>query len=371
MLVQIDKIKVSDRIRKDFGNIEELAHDIDTNGLINPPVVTPDLALIAGERRLRACKHLGWQQIEVRVMTVRDYEHQLRMEISENENRKEFTFSERIDWARRLEQVERVKAKERMSEGGKGRQNIGNLRTDDVVAEESGFGNRENYRKAKFITDHANPEVIAKLDTEEISIHAAYQETKRKLAEAERVASEATAETHRLQSELDDARAQMTVEPEVVERIIEKPVEIIREVVPEELSERLHQLSERETHYKRQLEGERTRLAKYESYIAELTAELEKFRTTSQYDSLSVKAASFVDRQLEITGECNSLAEKIVVMTLEVPDDIPQFVREIYRRSFRTLSDVCAKAFETMTPEIRVYDPESKVIEIKGDVVNE
>lgn len=114
MLVDIDKIRIEDRIRKDLGDISELAKDIEQNGLINPPTVTPDLVLIAGERRLAACKLLGWQQIEVKVMEVRDYEHQLRLEISENENRKDFTLAERLDWARRLEQVERLKAKERM-----------------------------------------------------------------------------------------------------------------------------------------------------------------------------------------------------------------------------------------------------------------
>src|SRR5690606_15243143 len=114
VLVDSDKIRIEDRIRKDLGDISELAKDIEQNGLINPPTVTPDLVLIAAARRLAACKLLGWQQIEVKVMEVRDYEHQLRLEISENENRKDFTLAERLDWARRLEQVERLKAKERM-----------------------------------------------------------------------------------------------------------------------------------------------------------------------------------------------------------------------------------------------------------------
>ncbi|MDN9010006.1 ParB N-terminal domain-containing protein [Brevibacillus laterosporus] len=204
MLLPIESIKVSDRIRKDFGNIEELAQDIADNGLINPPVTTPDSVLIAGERRLRACKHLGWQQIEVRVMTVRDYEHQLRMEISENENRKEFTFSERVDWARRLERVERVKSEQRekagkkidptesLPEGKKGE-------TRDIVANVSGFGSGKQYEKAKYIADNADPEIIAQLDDDEISIHRAYTETKRKLAEKE-------AEVQRLTSELEGAR---------------------------------------------------------------------------------------------------------------------------------------------------------------------
>ncbi|MGG0757494.1 ParB N-terminal domain-containing protein [Brevibacillus laterosporus] len=203
MLLPIESIKVSDRIRKDFGNIEELAQDIADNGLINPPVTTPDNVLIAGERRLRACKHLGWQQIEVRVMTVRDYEHQLRMEISENENRKEFTFSERVDWARRLERVEKEKAKERQ---GARTDLIGDIclksdtgRVDERVARESGFGGKDRYREAKYIADNADPEIIAQLDDNEISIHRAYTETKRKLAEKE-------AEVQRLTSELEGAR---------------------------------------------------------------------------------------------------------------------------------------------------------------------
>ena len=98
MLIEIEKIKIKDRIRKDFGNIQELADDIKENGLINPPVITPDTyELITGERRIRAMKLLGYEQIEVRPMAVKDAEHQLNLEISENEARKDFSKAERID----------------------------------------------------------------------------------------------------------------------------------------------------------------------------------------------------------------------------------------------------------------------------------
>jgi|SRR3712207_243585 len=97
MLIDINKIIIKDRIRKDFGNIEELAKDIKENGLINPPVVTPEYVLIAGERRTKACQVLNYSQIEVRVMTVKDALHQLKLEISENENRKDFSFSEKCN----------------------------------------------------------------------------------------------------------------------------------------------------------------------------------------------------------------------------------------------------------------------------------
>ncbi|WP_276914021.1 ParB N-terminal domain-containing protein [Aneurinibacillus aneurinilyticus] len=264
MLVEVGNIKVVDRIRKDFGNIEELADDIKENGLINPPVVTPDLQLIAGERRLRACKHLGWEQIEVRVMTVRDYEHQLKMEISENENRKEFTFSERVDWARRLERVEKEKARERQGERTDIKENFPESehgQTRDIVAEQSGFGSGKQYEKAKYIAENADAETIAKLDAGEISIHKAYMETKAKLQEAERKASEferqaneikrkaseLERENERLLAELEDAHVKTEVIEKVVEKVVEKPVYHVPDDVKRELSESKTRLSKAES----------------------------------------------------------------------------------------------------------------------------
>ncbi|MCM0758501.1 hypothetical protein M7775_07945 [Sporomusa sphaeroides DSM 2875] len=123
-------------------------------------------------------------------MTVRDAEHQLKLEINENENRKEFTFSERIDWAKRLERIEREKAKERQGT----RTDIVEMfppsqdqgKTRDIVAEQSGFGSGKTFEKAKFISENATPELIAELDEGAISINKAYQQLKQQLAAAEK-----------------------------------------------------------------------------------------------------------------------------------------------------------------------------------------
>ena len=115
MLVPITKIKINDRIRKDFGDIAELAADIEQNGLINPPVVNKEYALLAGERRLRACKMLGWEQIPVTMMDTRDAEHELNIEISENDCRKDFSKAERVDYMYRLMRIEKEKARERQA----------------------------------------------------------------------------------------------------------------------------------------------------------------------------------------------------------------------------------------------------------------
>lgn len=190
MLIEIEKIKIKDRIRKDFGNIQELADDIKENGLINPPVITPDTyELITGERRIRAMKLLGYKQIEVRPMAVKDAEHQLNLEISENEARKDFSKAERIDYARRLERIESLKAKERQatSTGGVNPQlrqisdRAENKRTDETVSEKLGIGSRDTYRKEKYIVenqDSLSKEDFADWDECKLSTNKAFQKIK-------------------------------------------------------------------------------------------------------------------------------------------------------------------------------------------------
>lgn len=186
MLINIEEIKVTNRIRKDYGDIQELAEDIRENGLINPPVITPDTyELIAGERRLRAMKELGYSQIEVRPMSVKDAEHQLNLEISENETRKDFSKKERIDYARRLERIESVKADNRMKKGenqySSPTQNFVEGKKGeviDIVATKLGIGSGETYRKEKYIVDNADSSTLEQWDKQDISTHAAYVKIK-------------------------------------------------------------------------------------------------------------------------------------------------------------------------------------------------
>lgn len=50
-------------------------------------------------------------------MSVEDQEHQLKIEISENEERKEFTYSEKMDYAKQLERIEAKKSRDRKFQG--------------------------------------------------------------------------------------------------------------------------------------------------------------------------------------------------------------------------------------------------------------
>ena len=123
MKALIKNIKVTERVRKEITKIEELAADISAYGLINPITVMSvgddEFRLLAGLRRLRAVESMGLDEIDVNVVEPSDAEMQLRIEISENEQREPFTFSEKVDYGKLLEEIEKTKAKERMSLGGK------------------------------------------------------------------------------------------------------------------------------------------------------------------------------------------------------------------------------------------------------------
>lgn len=184
--IAIDEIIIGERIRKEMGEIEDLAKSITEIGLIQPVVIDSDNRLIAGHRRLTAVKSLGWDSVPVRVMTVRDALHKLQAEISENENRKGFTFSEKMEWAAMLEaEYKEVARKNSLAALELGRESSewanrptpekrGRVR--DMVAEDIGFSSSRSYERARAVFRNATPELIEQLDAEDISIHAAYQQ---------------------------------------------------------------------------------------------------------------------------------------------------------------------------------------------------
>jgi len=104
--LQLDDIIVKDRVRKDFGDIDELANSIKEVGLIQPIVVTRDYKLIAGERRLRALRKLGLAVlIHAGHFVFNDEVDDLKlkaMEIEENVKRKELSWQEAVIAKRRL-----------------------------------------------------------------------------------------------------------------------------------------------------------------------------------------------------------------------------------------------------------------------------
>lgn len=210
MKLKIADISVSDRIRKDYGNLDELAESIRSTGWIQPILVTPNNELIAGERRLRACRDiLGMEEIPVQVADVRDAEHQLELEIVENGVRKNWTMTEMLEIARRKERLAAIRAKENQSCGQGGillPANSPKANSRKEAAATIGVG-ENTYQRMKHIDEHKNlltPSDFADWDEGRLSTNKAYQRIKAQLEAERKRNSELNASIGAMQQQLDN-----------------------------------------------------------------------------------------------------------------------------------------------------------------------
>lgn len=197
--MRIADIIIGDRHRKSMGDIDALARSIAKVGLLQPILVKPDGNLIAGARRLAACKLLGLADIPVTVATnLDDAILALTAERDENTCRENFAPSEAIEIGKRLEALERPKAEDRMMAGvPSSDSDEGTGRTDDTVAAAVGM-KRDKYRKAKKVVEEAQAQpdllagVVEAMDASG-NVNAAAKEVERRKREAERAAMAAAA----------------------------------------------------------------------------------------------------------------------------------------------------------------------------------
>lgn len=177
--VHVEAVRVIGRFRKDLGDIESLAKSIADIGLMQPIVVTPEMRLIAGHRRLAACRSLGWDSVPALIVdNLGDAALRLRAERDENTERKAMTYTELVALGKALEALERPKAAARKAagqvDGGRMRHGSASvsrdteaepLRTKDVVGKALGMSPMSYYRARTVVeagTDpQAEPEVKA------------------------------------------------------------------------------------------------------------------------------------------------------------------------------------------------------------------
>lgn len=104
------------------------------------------------------------------------------LEISENEARKDFSKAERIDYARRLERIESLKAVGRMKAGKTNPvETFPQGTTRDIVASKLNIGSGKQYEKEKYIVENNNslsPEDFADWDEGKLSTNKAFNKIK-------------------------------------------------------------------------------------------------------------------------------------------------------------------------------------------------
>jgi DNA modification methylase len=95
--IPVTQIVEGDRIREDYGQLDELADSIKTEGLIHPVVVDLNYRLVAGGRRLRAVRDvLKLPEIDINFIEVLDDAQLRRLEAEENVRRKDMSWQEKV-----------------------------------------------------------------------------------------------------------------------------------------------------------------------------------------------------------------------------------------------------------------------------------
>ena len=215
MKLKISDIVIDDRIRQTVGNIEELALDLRVNGQIVP--ITVRIAndgtyhLVAGYRRITAMRLNGEDTIEAFVIPEDDEETLLRMEISENEIREDFTRTERMNYIKRLDEIEAKKAKERMLKGkADPSENSRQGKAADIVAEQVGISSNTIAREKKIIEhkDEIDPEDFKNWDEGKLSTNKVFTALKAKLKAKEDELSMALEGNRKLASTNKDLEAE-------------------------------------------------------------------------------------------------------------------------------------------------------------------
>ena len=99
-------IKRSERQRKQLGSVQDLADSIKRIGQINPITITKDRVLIAGERRLAACKLLGATQLVlVRYMEDLSTIDLQLLELEENLKRSDLAWQDQVRAIRNMHNI--------------------------------------------------------------------------------------------------------------------------------------------------------------------------------------------------------------------------------------------------------------------------
>lgn len=100
--IDLNKIKVGDRARKNMGDIEELTESIRQTGLIQPITVDDKMNLLAGHRRFIACQEAGLKKIPCVIRKSGDEVDAMEIELYENIHRKDFEWMERANLTRKI-----------------------------------------------------------------------------------------------------------------------------------------------------------------------------------------------------------------------------------------------------------------------------
>lgn len=160
MKVLISDVIIGERARATLGDIESLAGSIEEIGLLQPICIDENKMLVDGQRRIEACKLLGWKEIEANQVNIKSL---LIGEYDANMLRKDFTPSEAVALADKIRKNDELLKSLRDKSGQIAHQK----KTRELVADAIGIGDR-TLRKAEKVVELArnDPETFGSIRDE-------------------------------------------------------------------------------------------------------------------------------------------------------------------------------------------------------------
>ena len=253
--------------------------------------------------------------------------------------------AERLDWARRLEQVERLKARERQGERTdlNIQENFPGSETGqarDKVAQAVGLGSGRQYEKAKYIQEH-DPEAIERIDSGESSIHREYQ---------------------RLRAELKQKDERILKLQQALEEELKKPPNVIQvEKMPDGVRDQLIKQDKQIKELQAELEALRekrgdvseleTRKRELQQELADLIEQQRKLKESVDYEGFLLNNASEFAAKFqraakplkEVKGELEALGQNAtfhwsVVRRVQADIQVIEEVLDMVRQMCRTVN---------------------------------
>lgn len=99
------QVNRNERQRRELTDIDSLAESINRLGLLHPIVINRDYVLIAGERRLTACKALGWTNISFQFFDELNEAERQAVELEENLARVDISWQDEVAGIQRYHEL--------------------------------------------------------------------------------------------------------------------------------------------------------------------------------------------------------------------------------------------------------------------------
>lgn len=166
------------RQRRELPDIDGLAESIRTTGLIHPIVITREGKLIAGERRLTACRSIGWTDIPAQYADTLDPLELHMIELEENVRRVDLTWVERANAIEEFHQMKLRKNPDQTYEDTASALNLGkatvfeHIMVAKEIKKDPSIAELDKFSTARGIVQRKNERAVATTIREALSVQA-------------------------------------------------------------------------------------------------------------------------------------------------------------------------------------------------------